>query len=111
MAAGRSCHVSRCLPGSYRERTHSLSATQVHNDFPFTIIFLKKLTNDLLDGVHTQPVPTVDEWVAAHVFWRERFVVVRLTAQVQLGYASLGDNAAVIGLFLVSVEWLLVRRG
>lgn len=103
-AAGRLWFVSECLPANHRHWTYSLSTTQVYDDFCFAVILFKKLTNDLLNRVHTQPVPAIDEWISTHELWRKWLIVVRLITQIQLRYTSLGDNAAVIGLFLVLVE-------
>jgi hypothetical protein len=97
--------LSDCFSEKSLQWTYSLSTPQVHDYFGFAIVFLEELAYDLLYGVHTKPVTAVDERIAANIFRRERLIVVRFTAEVQLRNTSFGDDATVIRLLL-----LLVRR-
>jgi hypothetical protein len=48
--------------------------------------------------MHTQPIATVDEWVASNEFWYERLIEVWLSVEIEFGYAPLGYDTAVVGL-------------
>lgn len=60
--------------------------------------------------MHSKPVTAIDERVAPDEFWCKWFVVVRFMGEVQLGYTSFRDDAAIIRLSCVLVEgcWLVV---
>jgi hypothetical protein len=92
------------LLGESEQRTYSLSTSQIHNDFWFAVVLVKELTHDLLDGVHTKPIASIDEGIAAHIFGREWLIVVGFLGEVQFGYTSFGHDAAVVGLSPVSVR-------
>ena len=60
----------------------SLSTSQIDDDFLLGVVFFKESTNDLLDGVHSKPVPTIDEWIAPDECWSKWLVVIRLIAEI-----------------------------
>lgn len=62
--------------------TYSLSATQIDNDLWLAVVFFKKASHDLLDGMHSKPIASVDERVAADISRTERLIVVRFIAEV-----------------------------
>jgi hypothetical protein len=53
--------------------------------------------------MHSEPVPTIDEGIAPHILWRKGLIIIRLIAEIELRYTSLGNNAAVVRLLLQSV--------
>jgi hypothetical protein len=82
---------------------YSLSATQVDDYLWLVVVLFQKFTNYLLDGVHPQPVATIDEWITAYKFWRKRLIVVGFLAEIKSRYASLRDDATVVCLSPVLV--------
>jgi hypothetical protein len=53
--------------------------------------------------MHAEPVPAIDEGVAPHKLWRKGLIIIRLIAEIELRYTSLGNDAAVVCLSLGSV--------
>lgn len=67
--------------------SYSLAAAQIHNNFGYMSILLEETENYLLDGVHSQPVTPVDEWISPHVLVYKGLVEVWFIWEVQLGHA------------------------
>jgi hypothetical protein len=64
----------------------------------FAGVFSEKLSNDLLDGMHAEPVAPVDQGISSCELGHEGFVIVWLIWKVELGDTSFGDNGTVIRL-------------
>jgi hypothetical protein len=59
--------------------------------------------NDLLYGMNSHAVAAIDKWVTADIGWSKWLVEVWFIAEIQLGNASFGDNAAIVCLYAESV--------
>jgi hypothetical protein len=82
---------------------HSLSTAQVDNNFRLSIILTKKSMDHLFYSMNSHAVAAIDERVASDISWSKWLVEVWLIAEIQLGDASLGNDAAIVCLYAESV--------
>lgn len=86
--------------------SYSLSTPKIHYHLPFAIVFLKESFDDLLDGMHSQPISTIDKRVAADILGSKWLVKIWLVAQVQFRDTSFRHNTAVVCLVQIESDTL-----
>lgn len=75
---------------------YSLSTAKIYHNLTLFGRLLEKLSNHPLDGTHPEPVSSIDRRSSPNRLFDEVPEEVWLW-QIELLYASLGDNAAVVG--------------
>jgi hypothetical protein len=81
--------------------SYSLSASQIDDEFPATAVFLQETSDNRFDGVHSQPVPPVNQRVAANELLHKGLIKVWFAWVIQFGNTSFGDDTAIICLRLI----------
>lgn len=90
-----------------------LAAAQVDDDLALCRLLGEKPRDAVLDGVHPQPVATIDERRPTFEFTHEVAIVLGLVGVVELLHRSLRDDAAVVRVHdeLVALDFVGIDQG
>lgn len=105
-------HLVSTLASTYsfrREVANILAAPQINYNLSLWRLLCQKPTDSMLNTLHTQPVPAVDERTSPLELRNEIPEVLSLASIVKLLHGPLGNNAAVIRIHNVFVVTLLLR--
>jgi hypothetical protein len=102
-------HYLKSVVFMFLATDHILATSQIDHNFSLGCPLGQESRHGMLDGFHTQPITSIDQWRPPLELAHEVAEILGLVAVVELLDRSLGDYAAVVGVHDVFVSLDLGR--